>query len=101
MRTWRTQLIVAMSIAIFEPITGWEIEARAIPCVSFPENIPENFGRNSGALRNAFRNPKNAPENSPEKFLGPRSFRVYWETHVWTSSSRSRSRNSGLVTIET
>ena len=82
MRTWRTQLSATVSIAIFEPIKGWKIEAHAIPCVTFPENIPENLGRKSGALRNAFRDPRNAPKNYPENFSGTRSFRDFWETHA-------------------
>lgn len=52
----------AVSIAVFEQIIDWKIEARAIPCVTNPEKIPENIRRKSGALGNASRNPKNAPK---------------------------------------
>ena len=48
-----------------------------------PEKLGWESGVFSGALRNAFRDPRNSPEKSPEKSSGPRSFRVFWETHAW------------------
>ena len=35
-----------------------------------------------GALRKTFRDPRKSPEKSPGKLSGPRSFRVFWETHA-------------------
>ena len=56
-------------------------------CAANPGKQPEKLGWESGvfsgALRNAFRDPRNSPEKSPEKSSGPRSFRVFWETHAW------------------
>ena len=67
-----------------------------------PRKQPEKLGWESGvfssALRNAFRDPRNSPEKSPEKSSGPRSFRVFWETHARAGSlSRNPWRIASLL----
>ena len=57
-------------------------QARAANPRKQPEKLGWESGVFSGALRNAFRDPTNSPEKSPEKSSGPRSFRVFWETHA-------------------
>ena len=57
-------------------------QARAANPRKQPEKLGWESGVFSGALRNAFRDPRNSPEKSPEKSTGPRSFRVFWETHA-------------------
>ena len=60
-------------------------QARAANPRKQPEKLGWESGVFSGALRNAFRDPKNSPGKSPEKSSGPRSFRVFWETHARSS----------------
>ena len=57
-------------------------QARAANPRKQPEKLGWGSGVFSGALRNAFWNPRNSPEKSHEKSSGPRSFRVFWETHA-------------------
>ena len=57
-------------------------QARAANPRKQREKLGWESGVFSGALRNAFRDPRNSPEKSPEKSTGPRSFRVFWETHA-------------------
>ena len=57
-------------------------QARAANPRKQPEKLGWESGVFSGVLRNAFRDPWNSPEKSPEKSSGPRSFRVFWETHA-------------------
>ena len=47
---------------------------------TFPKNIPENLGLRLDVLGNTFRN----PEITPENLTGPKSFRLFWETHGCT-----------------
>ena len=57
-------------------------QARAANPRKQPEKLGWESGVFSGVLRNAFRDSRNLPEKSPEKSSGPRSFRVFWETHA-------------------
>ena len=59
-------------------------QARAANPRKQPEKLGWESGVFSGALKNAFRDPRNSPEKSPEKSSGPRSFRLFWETHART-----------------
>ena len=65
-------------------------QARAANPRKQPEKLGWESGVFSGALRNAFRDPRNSPEKSPEKSTGPRSFRVFWETHARSQPRCSR-----------
>ena len=64
-------------------------QARAANPRKQPEKLGWESGVFSGALRNAFRDPRNSPEKSPEKSSGPRSFRVFWETHARSHTEES------------
>ena len=64
------------SILILEPPVHADAEGHS------RKNLPEKIGLRSGVLRNTFRNPKITPEKLPENFTGPKSFRVFWETHA-------------------
>ena len=57
-------------------------QARAANPGKQHEKLGWESGVFSGALRNTFRDPRNSPEKSSEKSSGPRSFRVFWETHA-------------------
>ena len=68
-------------------------QARAANPRKQPEKLEWESGVFSGALRNDTRN---SPEKSSEKSSGPRSFRVFWETHAWSvleNSARSRNQS--------
>ena len=70
-------------------------QARAANPGKQPEKLGWESGVFSGALRNAFRDPRNSPEKSPEKSSGPRSFRVFWETHARPQKSSYAKLSNG------